>query len=87
MANDIRIAILRLIRMCRLLAGTDVSEELPVTSTLRRKAAYSSEEIVLSYHARTRDDLDHNKKFKTIFLLQKGASCALYLIISNSSIC
>jgi len=38
-------------------------EELPVTSTLRTKAACFSEEIVLSYHATTRDDLDHNKKF------------------------
>jgi hypothetical protein len=62
MGNDIRVAILWLIRvcMCTLLASTDVSEELPVTSTLRTKAACSSEEIVLSYHATTRDDLDQN---------------------------
>jgi hypothetical protein len=74
MANAIRNAILWLICMCKLLAGTDVSEELPVTSTLRTKAACSSEEIVLSYQVITRDDLDHNKKFKTMFILQNGVS-------------
>jgi hypothetical protein len=77
MVNDIRIAVLWLLSLCTLLAGTDVSEELPVTSTLRTKATCSSEEIVLIYHATMRDDLDHNNKFKTVFILQ---NCALYAL-------
>jgi hypothetical protein len=65
MANNIRIAVLWFICICTLLAGTDVSEERLVTSTLRKKAACSSEEVVLSYLATTTsDDLDRNKNLK-----------------------
>ena len=87
MANDNRISVFWLVCMCMLLAGTDVSKELPVTATLRTKATRSSEDTVFNCHATTRDDLDHNTKFKTMFILQNGSSFALYFIISNSSIC